>query len=52
MVGEIRWGKGKGKKGKRGRRNRIIAWVDYLLNGCFAMWKKRQIRKEKRVGES
>ena len=51
MVGEIRWGKGKDKKGKRGRRNRIIAWVDYLLNVYFAMRKKRQIRKEKRVGE-
>ena len=51
MVGEIRWGKGKGKKGKKGRRKRIIAWVDYLLNDCFAMWKKRRIRKERRVGE-
>ena len=51
MVGEIRWGKGEGKKGKMGRRNRTIARVDYLLNGCFAMWKERQIRKEKRVGE-
>lgn len=51
MVGEIRSGKGKGKKGKRGRRNRIIVWVDYLLNGGFAMWKERQIRKERRVGE-
>ena len=51
MVGEIRWEKGKAKKGKRGRRNRIIAWVDYLLNGWFAMWKKRRIRKERRVGE-
>ena len=43
-------GKREGKKGKRGRRIRTIARVDYLLNGCFAMWKKRQIRKEKRVG--
>ena len=51
MIGEIRWGKRGGKKGKRGKRNRIIARVDYLLNGCFAMWKKRRIRKERRVGK-
>ena len=51
MIGEIRWGKRGGKKGKRGKRNRTIARVDYLLNGGFAMWKKRQTRKEKRVGE-
>ena len=37
--------------GKKGRQKRTIARVDYLLNGCFAMWKKRRIRKERRVGE-